>query len=437
MKAKTFRGGVYPPEFKDMTAGRPVETLPAPGSVTIPMVQHLGASCKPMVNRGDIVAFGQVVGDSDAFVSAPIHATVSGKVSSVSETRLPDGRRVPAVVLESDGEDRPHESIGEGAADPEALGAEEIREIVRRAGIVGMGGAAFPSHVKYTPPEGCEIETVILNGCECEPFVTGDHRMMLEEADDVVFGLHAIVRACGARRGIIGVEENKPDAIEALREAVSGEPFEVVVLHSKYVQGAEKQLITAVMGREVPAGGLPAHLGVIVNNVSTAAAVARAVRDGRPMVDRVVTVSGDVIREPKNLRVRLGTPIARLLEACGGFSEDPARLVMGGPMMGHAVYDMDIPVVKATSGVLALSSTVASEYEEGPCIRCGRCVRSCPSFLLPLYLEAYPDDTALDFNPLDCIECGSCSYICPSNRHLLQRIRLAKEEARARQREES
>ncbi len=436
MKAKTFRGGVYPPEYKDLTAGRAVETLPAPGLVTIPMVQNLGAPCKPVVGEGDTVALGQLIGDSEAYVSAPIHASVSGEVRSIAEARLADGRRVPAVVIESDGEDRLHESIG-GRADADELTPEEIRDLVRRAGIVGMGGAGFPTHVKYNPPQDLEIETVIVNGCECEPFVTGDHRVMLEEAEDLVLGLHAIVRACGAKRGIIGVEENKPDAIEALKDAVSDGPYEVMVLHSKYVQGAEKQLISALMGRRVPSGGLPAHVGVIVNNVSTAAAVARAVRDGRPLVQRVVTVSGDVVREPKNLRVRIGTPIARLLEACGGFTEDPARLVIGGPMMGHGVYDINIPVTKGTSGVLALSSAVAAEYDEGPCIRCGRCVRACPSFLMPLYLEAYPDDAALDYHPLDCIECGSCSYICPSRRHLLQRIRLAKAEAQARQREES
>ncbi|MFO8059247.1 MAG: RnfABCDGE type electron transport complex subunit C, partial [Bacillota bacterium] len=296
---------------------------------------------------------------------------------------------------------------------------------------------AFPAHVKYSPPPDTSVDTVILNGCECEPFLTCDHRVMLEETEYIVSGLEAIMKACEAERGVIGVEDNKPDAYEALRRAVGDRPYEVVSLKTKYPEGAEKQLIDAITGREVPPGGLPLNIGVVVSNVSTAVAVARALKSGIPLIERVVTVSGDVIAEPKNLRVRLGTPYEVLLEACGGFTEPPARLISGGPMMGLAVYDLDIPVTKGTSGLVALSDGVSPILEEGPCIRCGRCVEACPSFLMPLYLATYPDESALEYRPLDCIECGCCTYVCPGNRHLLQRIRLAKAEATARQRAQS
>ncbi len=436
MPRYTFRGGVHPPEFKDLACSRPVETLPAPARVVIPMVQHMGAPCEATVRKGDAVAMGQVIGDTEAFVSAPIHASVSGVVEAVGQCTLADGRKVPAVIVESDGEDRLSEDIAP-AGDLAELTSDDIRHLVRKAGIVGMGGAAFPAHVKYSPPPDGNVDTIILNGCECEPFLTCDHRVMIEEAEEIVFGLEVIMKACDAERGVIGVEDNKPDAAEALRQAIGDRPYEVVSLQTKYPEGAEKQLISAITDREVPSGGLPLHIGVVVNNVSTAVAISRAFKTGVPLIERVVTVSGDVVAQPKNLRVRLGTSIEVLLEACGGFTKAPARLISGGPMMGLAIYDLDMPVTKGTSGVIALSEGIAPVLNEEPCIRCGRCVEACPAFLMPLYLATYPDESAMEFRPLDCIECGACSYICPANRHLLQRIRLAKAEAAARQRGES
>ncbi len=363
MPFNTFRGGVHPPEFKELACSRPVETLPAPERVVLPMVQHMGAPCEPTVGRGDAVAMGQVIGDSDAFVSAPIHTSVSGSVEALGQCALPDGRKVAAVIIESDGEDRLHEDIAPAGALAD-LSPDDIRRLVRKAGIVGMGGAAFPAHVKYSPPPDVSVDTIILNGCECEPFLTCDHRAMLEEPEAIIFGLEAIMKACEAERGVIGVEDNTPDASEALRRAIGNRPYEVVSLQTKYPEGAEKQLITAITDREVPSGGLPLHIGVVVSNVSTAVAVARAIRSGIPFIERVVTVSGDAVAQPKNLRVRLGTPIEVLLEACGGFSEPPVRLISGGPMMGSAIHDLDMPVTKGTSGVIALSDRVSPVLEE-------------------------------------------------------------------------
>ena len=441
MAAKTFRGGVHPPEFKELTSSSAIETLPTPNRVVIPLVQHIGAPCEPVIadettlTKGDKVDLGQKIGDTEAFVAAPVHASVSGEVVEIGEARLSDGRIVSAIVIESDGEDRLSEDIGP-AGELANLSPEEIKAIVREAGIVGMGGAAFPTHVKYSPPEGVTLDTIIINGCECEPFLTCDDRVMLEYPDEVAFGLEAILKATGARRGIIGIEANKPQAIQAMQAAVGDLDFEVVPLQVKYPEGAEKQLIKAITGREVPSGGLPLNIGVVVNNVATAVAIARAIKSGTPVYERVVTVSGDLVPRPANLLVRIGTPIRALLEYCGGFSESPVRIISGGPMMGQAIADLDTPVVKGTSGILVLSDRVAAMEEEEPCIRCGRCVDVCPTYMMPLFAARYPDEEALEYNPLDCIECGSCSYICPANQRLLPRIRLTKMLAQARARSE-
>ncbi len=433
MPSKTFRGGVDTPHFKEMSASSPISELPAPEKVTIPLTQHIGAPCEVKVEKGDQVDLGQIIADTDAFVSAPIHASVSGTVEAVTTTRLADGRIVPAVVIASDGEDRWHESVAP-KGELRNLDADAIRSIMREAGLVGMGGAAFPTHVKYTPPPGVDLHTIIINGCECEPFLTCDHRVMLEFADEIVFGLEAMMKVAGAKRGLIGIEENKPDAIEALRQAVGDRPYDVIPLKVKYPEGAEKQLISALTGQEVPSGGLPLDLGIVVNNVATAVALANAIKTGQPLIDRVVTVSGDRVGRPGNLRVRIGTSMEDVFDACGGLTEAPERIVIGGPMMGQAVFDISIPITKGCSGVLALSAEIAPVVEEKPCIRCGRCVEVCPSFLMPLYIADYPHEASLEYYPLDCIECGSCSYICPADQRLLERIRLAKVEAEARQR---
>ncbi len=424
-----------------MTSSSAIETLPPPDRVVIPLIQHIGAPCEPVIadettlSKGDKVDLGQKIGDTEAFVAAPVHASVSGEVVEIGEARLSDGRVVPAIIIESDGEDRLSEDIGP-TGELANLSPGEIKDIIREAGIVGMGGAAFPAHVKYSPPEGATLDTIIINGCECEPFLTCDDRVMLEYPGEIVFGLEAILKATGAERGIIGIEANKPEAIEAMRTAVGDSGYEVVPLQVKYPEGAEKQLIKAITGREVPSGGLPLNVGVVVNNVATAVAIARAIKSGTPVYERVVTVSGDVVARPANLLVRVGTPIRALFEYCGGFTESPARILSGGPMMGQAIADLDIPVVKGTSGILALSDRVAAMEEEEPCIRCGRCVDVCPTYMMPLFAARYPDEEALEYNPLDCIECGSCSYICPANQRLLPRIRLTKMLAQARARSE-
>ncbi len=424
-----------------MTSSSAIETLPPPDRVVIPLIQHIGAPCEPVIadettlSKGDKVDLGQKIGDTEAFVAAPVHASVSGEVVEIGEARLSDGRVVPAITIESDGEDRLSEDIGP-TGELANLSPGEIKDIIREAGIVGMGGAAFPAHVKYSPPEGATLDTIIINGCECEPFLTCDDRVMLEYPGEIVFGLEAILKATGAERGIIGIEANKPEAIEAMRTAVGDSGYEVVPLQVKYPEGAEKQLIKAITGREVPSGGLPLNVGVVVNNVATAVAIARAIKSGTPVYERVVTVSGDVVARPANLLVRVGTPIRALFEYCGGFTESPARILSGGPMMGQAIADLDIPVVKGTSGILALSDRVAAMEEEEPCIRCGRCVDVCPTYMMPLFAARYPDEEALEYNPLDCIECGSCSYICPANQRLLPRIRLTKMLAQARARSE-
>ncbi|MFO7941799.1 MAG: electron transport complex subunit RsxC [Bacillota bacterium] len=436
MAAKTFRGGVHPPEHKEATSSSAIETIPPPQRVVVPLVQHIGAPCEPTIvdettlSKGDRVDLGQQIGDSEAFVTAPVHASVSGEIAQITTARLSDGRNVKAIVIDSDGEDRISEGVTP-ASSLENLSPEEIKNVIREAGIVGMGGAAFPSHVKYSPPEGVVLDTIIINGCECEPFLTCDDRLMIEEAEEIVFGLEAIIKSTGAKRGVIGIENNKPQAIESMRSAVEGTDFEVEVVKTKYPEGAERQLIRVITGREVPSGKLPLDIGVVVNNVATAAAIARAIKTGMPSIERVVTVAGDVVERPANLRVRIGTPIRELFEYCGGFTEAPSVLIAGGPMMGHAIADLDMPVVKSTCGILALSSSVVSYEEEEPCIRCGRCLDVCPVYMMPLMAAQYPDEKALEYNPLDCIECGACSYICPANQRLLERIRMAKQQAQA------
>jgi len=430
---RTFRGGAHPPEHKELTSHKNIAPLPLPQQVVIPLQQHIGAPCAPTISKGDSVTRGQVIGQADAFVSAPVHASISGTVKAIEPRRMADGRMVQSVVIDSDGEDLVAEDIA-GHDGVDALSAAQIKEMVRKAGIVGMGGAAFPTHVKYSPPPDVRITTVILNGCECEPYLTCDHRLMVEEPESVVDGMRAIMKVTGAERGLVGIESNKPDALEAMRKAARSHDFEVVSLEVKYPQGAEKQLISALTGWEVPSGKLPFHIGVIVNNVGTAAAISQAIRTGMPLVERVVTVSGDAVANPGNFLVRLGTPIEELISAAGGLTTAPGRIVLGGPMMGLGIYDLSVPVVKGTSGVLALKPETAVGVSTAPCIRCGRCVEACPMMLMPLWMARYPHESALSYNPLDCIECGSCSYVCPARRPLVEMIRLAKAEAMARRR---
>jgi electron transport complex protein RnfC len=438
MRTRTFRGGIHPQYGKELTCGKPVEVLPAPEKVMLFMSQHVGAPAEPLVKAGDVVHMGQKVGEAKGFISVPIHASVSGKVLSVGLEKLPNGNSAMAVVIENDGEDRIDPGIAP-LGNPEDVEPEKLRELMREAGLVGMGGAAFPTHVKYQPPDGKKIDTIILNGAECEPFLTCDHRIMLEEAKQVVDGLRAMMHTAGAGKGVISIEVNKSDAIAAVERAIAGDPrLSVVTLATKYPQGEERMIIYATLRRIVPSGGLPIDVGVVVNNVATAAVFAEYLETGIPLISRIVTVTGKGVKTPKNLRVRLGTPIGNLLEYCDGFVEAPGRIIMGGPMTGPAVYHLNLPIMKGTSGLLVQHGNEVRKHESIACVRCGKCVAVCPYNLLPNFLGEYAEKGSLDqaeaYNIMDCRECGCCTFVCPSRRPLMQAIKGTKSKILAKRR---
>jgi electron transport complex protein RnfC len=430
----TFRGGVHPPDMKELSAGAAIEPFPLPPLLAVSLAQGLGAPAKPVVAPGDQVLRGQTIAEPGGFVSAALHAPTSGTVRSIGECPHPVGLRANAIYLEPDGADRWHPEAGRPLDDAAAAGLspKEIIERVRAAGLVGMGGAAFPTHVKLAPPPGKTIDAVILNGCECEPYLTADYRMMMEHPDRIVRGLKLLVRAAGAGRGIIGVEANKPDAFDRLMREVRGsEGLACRMVAVKYPQGAEKQLIRALLGREVPSGGLPMDAHALVQNVGTAAAVADAVMSGLPLTERVVTVSGECIERPGNLLCRIGTPIGALL-AARGVLPGARRLISGGPMMGLAQWNLDVPVLKGTSGVLVLDEPPPPPATG--CINCGRCVEGCPAHLMPNRLSILGERgrfaAMAGRNVMDCIECGVCTYQCPARRPIVQWIRQGKNELR-------
>ncbi|MTI58724.1 MAG: electron transport complex subunit RsxC [Firmicutes bacterium] len=440
MGVLTFKQGIHPEYNKQLSKDKPFKKAKRPEIVTIPLQQHIGAPCKPLVKKGDHVDLGQKIGDSDSFVSAPVHASVSGEIKEIKKVMTPVGKKADAIVIEADEEDLLAEGIkprGELAE----LGPADIKDIVREAGIVGMGGAMFPTHVKLAVPDGKEVEYIILNGAECEPYLTVDHRMMIERPGDIVFGLKALMKATGAKNGIIGIEENKPEAIEVMQQAVlSEEGLEVKVLATKYPQGGEKMLIKAILDREVPVGGLPLDVGVVVNNISTAVAVRDAIKEGMPLVERSVTVTGRGIKEPINLIYRIGTLVSELIAEAGGFVGKPGKVILGGPMTGFAQTVIDLPAVKGTSGVLVLPEDEVADFEPAPCIKCARCVDVCPQFLMPVNLANYTEHEMFEelekYQILNCIECGSCSFICPAKRPLMQYIKMGKAEVIARKRKE-
>ncbi|HMM22813.1 MAG TPA: electron transport complex subunit RsxC [Selenomonadales bacterium] len=428
--AKTFRGGVHPDDQKRYTAAKPIEVAPVPQKVIIPTRQHIGAPCTAVVKVGDLVKKGQVIAEAQAFVSSPVHASISGKVAEIAEYPHPVFGACTAIVIESDGLDEWVEGLPL-ERDWETLEANAIKDIIRQAGIVGMGGATFPTHVKMAPPPEKAIDSLILNAAECEPFLTADHRVMLEAAERVVTGMRISMKVLGVTKGYIGIEENKPDAIAVMQKAVTGTGIVVVPLKTKYPQGAEKTLIKVIVDREVPSGGLPMDVGVVVQNVGTVVAIADAVQKGLPLIERVTTVTGGAVNEPKNLLLRVGTTFAQAIELCGGFKESPAKLIMGGPMMGMAQCRIDVPVIKGTSGILALSSSDVNAGEEKPCIRCGRCVNACPMGLVPSMLsilgqQGLYETAKEDFDLLDCVECGSCVYVCPAKRNIVHYVKYLK-----------
>ncbi len=429
MGKKTFRGGAHPPEHKNLSEHEAIVTLPPPPQVVIPLIQHLGAPAKPIVEKGQEVAIGQVLGEPGGYVSVPSHASVSGKVKSIEPMPHPFGRPIESVIIENDGEDRWLEGIG--TEKPiENLTKDEILNLVRDGGLAGMGGAAFPTHVKLNPPAEKHIETAILNGAECEPYLTSDHRLMLEHTEDIVKGFRIIMKVLGAKNGYIGIESNKPDAAKIMAGAVKNDPdIKVFVLQVKYPQGAEKQLIWALTRREVPSGGLPMDVACLVQNVGTAKAMWDAVAKKKPMIDRVVTVTGPAINKPGNFLARIGTPFSQLIEAAGGISNG-GKVIMGGPMMGLAQPSLDLPVIKGTSGIMILDQASSRIPEPEPCILCGRCVDTCPMKLVPTRIATLAEYDMLDeankLGILDCMECGTCTYICPSNRNLVHWIKFGK-----------
>lgn len=428
-----FQGGIKLVDVKELSAGEAIENLPYPEKVVIPLSQHTGIPSNPIVKKGDVVLKGQLIGESEGFISSAVHSSISGTVIGIERCPLPGGRTGMAVVIESDGKDTPAEFIKRSWRQ---LKAEEIISIVREAGIVGMGGAAFPSAVKLTVPQGKQAECVILNGCECEPFLTADYRIMKEDTDKMIEGFLIICRALEVNKGYIGIESNKRDLIPLLKESVnklvSDISIDIRVLPEKYPQGGEKQLIKSVLNKEVPSGLLPIDVGCVVFNVQTALAVKDAVCEGVPLIERVLTVTG-LVKNSKNLRVRIGTPISKVLEYCEVEIRDGMKVVLGGPMMGIQIHSLDIPVLKGTSGILLLPGETLPENIQ-PCIRCGKCVNACPMGLIPADVSKYAEnqlwDKCVEFNVADCIECGCCSYICPAKRPMVDLFKWAKAQIR-------
>ncbi|MBN1288463.1 MAG: electron transport complex subunit RsxC [Actinobacteria bacterium] len=434
MELKTFTGGIHPDYRKEATAYKATEEIALPEEVVIQMRQHVGAPNEPTVSAGDRVEAGTTIGSTEAFVSAPVHASVSGEVTEISEQISFSGALVNSVTIKVD-PDQPDKWTGK--KNLEGITPEQIREIAKESGLVGLGGAAFPTHIKLSPPADKPIDIVIINGCECEPFLTCDHRVMLENTEDLIEGLKLMMKAVGAGKGIIGIEANKMDVVEAVESKTASESgVEVMPLEVKYPQGNEKMLIDALTGRRVPPGKLPSEVGVLVQNSGTAVALYKAASTGRPVIDRIITVSGSGIREPKNVRVRIGTRIEHVIEQCGGFVNNPEKVIMGGPMTGFAQKSLSAPTVKGTSGIVVLTGKETGESEERECVGCGKCVDACPMFLMPnsivKYIKRNQYEKADKYGVKDCFECGCCSYVCPARIHHVGYVRIAKAELAAK-----
>ena len=428
----TFKGGVNVPHHKGQTENLALERAQDPEVVYIALHQHIGAPCEAIVNVGDRVKVGQKIGESQAFVSSPVHSSVAGIVKSITKMTTPVGATSNCIVIESDGTNEMDESIKAGRS-LEELSGKEILAIIKEAGITGMGGAGFPTHVKLSPPPEKNIDTVIINGAECEPYLTSDHRIMLEMPEKIVFGLKAIMKSLGVNNGVIGVEDNKMDAVDALRKVIKPEDnIKVVSFKTKYPQGDEKRIINAVTGRIVPSGALPMEVGCVVNNISTTKAIAEAILEGKPLYERVVTITGKGIKQPRNLIAKIGTPFQELIDQCGGFNGTPGKILMGGPMMGLAQYSTEVPLIKGSGGILIIPLEDAKAEPVLACIKCGQCLDVCPVFLEPLYISAHALKGNFEgserYHALDCVECGACSYICPAKRPLTESIKLAKRE---------
>jgi electron transport complex protein RnfC len=428
IKLRTFRGGVHPPENKELTSGKKIEKIPASDILIFPLSQHTGAPCKPTVQKGDKVKVGTLIGISDQFISSLIHSSVSGTVKSIENASHPVIGRFQAIVIENDKEDTKEEPFHSNK-DVEKLSTDEIIKIVKDAGIVGMGGAAFPTYVKLSPPKEKKIDTLIINGAECEPYLTCDHRLMLEKGKEIIESTKLVKKVLNPQRCVIAIEENKPDAINRLKELTQNEDMEIISLKVKYPQGGEKQLIKSVLGKEVPSGGLPMDVGTVVHNVGTLFAIYEAVHLGKPLYERVITVTGKV-KKSGNYLVRIGIPLKDILNFCEADLDNIGIVILGGPMMGISQQDIETPVIKGISGILVQDKDEVIKEEESPCIRCSKCVEACPAYLIPTQIakivKAEKWEDLERYHIKDCIECGACSYVCPSNIPLVQYIKLGK-----------
>ncbi len=424
----SFKGGIHVPEYKELTEDKPIKSMPLPSRVTIYLQQHLGAPAKETVKVGDEVKTGQVIGEPSGFISAYVHSPITGKVLEIKETYHPLGTKSKAIIIEKTSDDEWIKIENTGI--PDKLSRDEILEIIKKAGIVGLGGATFPTHVKLNPPKDKKIDTLIINAAECEPFLNVDNRLIIERTEDFIKGIKIILKLLPVKC-YIGIEDNKPEAIKVLSEVIKKENnIDLFVLPTKYPQGGEKQLIYAITKRIVPSGKLPFDVGIIVQNVSTVIAIYEAVYKGKPLIEKVTTVSGDAINEPSNVKFRIGTSFEDIINFCGGYKKEPAKIIMGGPMMGFAQFTDKVGTIKGTSGILVFSEKIAKLPPIEPCIYCGRCVDACPMGLAPvlmgknIYVGNYLE--AKKLNLLDCIECGCCNYVCPANRPLVQLFKYGK-----------
>ena len=429
MKRKTFKGGAHPYDGKKMSRDCPIEILNPGDTLVYPLSQHIGAMAKPLVKAGDRVLVGQKIAEKGGFISANIHSSVSGTVKAIEKRLVATGGMVDSIIVENDGMYEEATPIFSG--NPDELSKDEIIKIIEEAGIVGMGGAGFPTNVKLSPKNADIIDSIIVNGAECEPYLTSDYRRMVEQTDKLVKGLKIVLRIFPDAKGYFGIEDNKPEAIEALLKATENEDrIEVVPLKTKYPQGGERSMIYAVTGRKINSKMLPADVGCIVHNVDTIYAIYNAVYNGKPLIERIVTITGDAVSTPKNFQVRIGTSFRELIDAAGGFTTEPEKIISGGPMMGFSFFNIDVPVVKGSSSLLAFIKDDVSHEEPSACIRCGRCAAACPEHLLPMKLAALAGQNEPEefkkLGGMECVECGCCSYVCPAKRQVTQSVRSMK-----------
>lgn len=438
---KTWKGGVHPYDGKELSMDKPIKEFLPQGELVFPLMQHLGGPATPIVSKGDYVLKGQKIGESSGYISANVLSSVSGKVKTIESRLTASGFEVESIIIENDHEYKTVEGFGE-KRDPSKLTKEEIRNIIKEAGIVGLGGASFPTHVKLSPKDDGKIDYMIVNGTECEPYLTNDYRQLIEEPEKVIDGLKIVLSLFPKAKGIIAIEDNKPKAIEGIRELVANEPnIEVKSLDSKYPQGGERQLINTVTGREMNSSLLPADIGCLVSNVGTVISIYMAVAENTPLLTKVMTVTGDAVKEAQNYRVINGTSMTEVIEQAGGFDKEPEKIVCGGPMMGYSMYELEVPVSKYTSGLLCLTFDENSYWQQSACIHCGRCVEACPENLVPqlmyTYASRFDEDNFINMDGMECMECGCCTYSCPAKIRLTQSFRETKRSIQAKRRKQN